>query len=70
MSSFDVSVKTALTQKQAMQLYDFVGNWHEVMGLALLSLHGIDFDVLLTSARVGVGGKELSAILDSLRRQK
>lgn len=70
MSSFDVSVKTALTQKQAMQLYNFVENWDDVMDLALISLHGIDFDVLLTSARVGVGGKELSAILDSLRRQK
>lgn len=70
MNSLDVSVKTALTQKQAMQLYDFVGSWDDVMDLALLSLHGITFDVLLTSARAGVGGKELSAILDSLSRQK
>lgn len=69
MSALDIAVKTRLTEEQASILYNFVGDWGEVMNFALISLHGIDFPVLIASAKAGVGAKELAAILDALRNQ-
>ena len=66
MNELDVALKTRLTEDQARILYGFVGDMGEVMQLGMMTLDGIDFDVLLTSAKVGVNARQLAAILGSL----